>query len=129
MMRRRTIHLTLAWGEWYLIAQELGWLPQTAESCAPAIAALQARLAETEGYPDELFTIGQPPLNWSPLVFALSLHVLHDSTLLPVAERLRNQMEMQTRRIEGAVRPEDPAELRRWAKAPFDGREGMATAN
>ncbi len=129
MIRRRMVHLTLARGEWYLIAQELGRLAETAESCGPAIATLEVRLSESEGYPDELLTIAQPPLGWSPLIFGLSLHVLRTPILLPIAEHLRNQMEMQVKRIEGAVRLEDPTELRRWQEAPLDGCDRIATVN
>ncbi len=129
MIRRKMVHLTLARGEWHLIAQELGRLAETAERCGPAIDTLEARILESDGYPDELLTIAQPPLNWSPLVFALSLHVLHAPTLLPIAEHLRNQMEMRMKQIEGTVRVKDPAELRRWEEATLNRCHRIATVN
>lgn len=129
MKSRRQVRLTLGRGEWYLIVRQLATLPQTAEICKLAIATLQVQLGETEGNPSQMLTISQPPLNWSPLIFGLSLHVLLTPTLLPLAERLRSQMEMQTKRIEGAVRMEDPSEADLWEKAPVDDWREIATAN
>ncbi len=129
MMRRRLIYLTLARAEWDDLARELSSLPQTSESCGSAIAALEDSLAGAESDPDQLVTLAQPSIQWSPLIFALSLHVLYSPSLLPIAERLRNQMEMQAKGIEGAVYPDEEGEGLQWGRVAVDSCRGIVSTN
>ena len=113
---RRMTHLTLARREWQVLARELAADPETAKSCSRALDSLKAQTERSPRPPDETLTIAQPPLNWSPVIFGLSLRVLQDPTLLPIAERLRDQMEAQARRIDGMVAPELGGDEKAWRR-------------
>ena len=117
IIKRRLCHLTLARREWEEIALSLASLPETAEACGPAIAALRARLASTASAPSEMVTIAEPPLTWSPIIIGLAAHVLLRPALLPIAERLRDQMMAQSRHVEGVPSSVHPARLAEWPAA------------
>lgn len=128
-IRRRLCHLTLARQEWEEVATSLDALEATRESCGPALAALRAQLRSARCEPDELLTIAQPPLSWSPLITGLAYHVLSADSLLPIAERLRDQMMAGARKIESVVRCEGPAEIQSWPSSPAGGIEGRIGSN
>lgn len=112
---RRQTMLTLARLEWDSIVHELESSPQTSEISTPAVAALRRQLEGRTSDPEEMVTISQPPLSWSPLIMALSLSVLCKPDLLTVAERLRDQMAMQARRgTDGLADVSETTEMRRW---------------
>jgi len=115
--------LTLARLEWDAIVRELESAPETAEISRPATAALRAALGSHASDPEAMVTIAQPPLSWSPIIAALALNVLCKPALLPMAERLRDQMAMQARRgPDGWADVDGSTELRRWHM----GREDVA---
>jgi hypothetical protein len=112
---RRQTMLTLARLEWDAIVHELESTPQVAEASTPAVAALRRQLEGCTSDPEAMVTIAQPPLNWSPLIVALSLNVLQKPDLLPVAERLRDQMFVQARHGADSLAGVDQSTgLRRW---------------
>ena len=112
---RRQTMLTLARLEWDSIVHELESSPETSEISTPAVAALRRQLEGRTSDPEEMVTISQPPLSWSPLIMALSLSVLCKPDLLAVAERLRDQMTMQVRRgTDGLADVGETTDMRRW---------------
>jgi hypothetical protein len=104
-------------------------MPEVAETCAPAIRELRSQLAATERDADELVTVSQPPLSWSPLIIGLAMHVLTHPTLLGTAEHLRGQMVAQARRIESPMRTDYPAQFKRWPESPSAGLSGSLGSN
>ena len=120
-LTRRQTMLTLARLEWNTVVHHLENDELTAEASAPALAMLKWRLAQTAADPDEYVTIAQPPLEWSPIIFALSVNVLRKPDLLPVAEHLRDQMAAQSNRMESRLSPaEVTGEMRRLTILPDD---------
>lgn len=116
----RQIRLSLSRAEWQTIVQELDSLPETAECCGRAIDSLRSRLASATRGPDEMVVLAQTSLAWSPLILGICLHLSYRTTLLPTAQRLRSQMEVQVRRIESPVHLDNPRESQRWRPIPPD---------
>lgn len=125
---RRLIHLTLSRLEWEAIARELSTWPESAAVSASVVRDLQARLAVSRSRQDELVTFSQSALSWAPLVLALALQVRRDPTLLPVAEHLQGQIQMQVKRYEGPVRIED-FERHEWCRFRRNDGAGSACPN
>ena len=126
---RRLCHLTLTRQEWEDLVASLAELSEVAWSCGPALVSLRAQLDRAGSAPHDVVTISQPPLSWSPLVMGLALHVLARPTLLPLAERLRDQMAAQAKRIEASVQPDHSANVRRWPGVPSDHLRGRVAPN
>lgn len=127
---RRQTMLTLARLEWDSIVHELESSSETSEISTSAVAALRRLLEGCASGPGEMVTISQPPLSWSPLIIALSLSVLCKPDLLPVAERLRDQMAMQARRgTNGLANVDESTEMRRWHMGRDDIARSRANLN
>ncbi len=114
-LARKPIRLTLSRLEWEEIARELAAWPESAAVSASVVRDLQARLEASRCRPDELITFSQSALSWAPLILALALQVRRDQTLLPVAEHLQSQIQMQVKRFEGPVRVEG-FKRREWSR-------------
>ncbi|GEM_PF-7114732 len=119
-VKQRQIHLSLSLAEWETVIRELDSLPETATACGRAIDTLRGYLHRVDCGPDELVVLSQTSLAWSPVILGVCLHLSYKLTLLPMAQRLRSQMEVQVRRIESPVQLEDPAEVRHWQPLPMD---------
>jgi hypothetical protein len=114
-MTRRQTMLTLARLEWEAIVHELESTPETAKISAQGVSSLRAHLEMCTADPGEMVSIAQPPLNWSPLIMAISVNVLCKPDLLPMAERLRDQMAVQAKKgTDGLANVESSTEMRRW---------------
>lgn len=112
--RSRPIRLSLSRAEWETIVNALDTQPETAECCGKAIDALRSHLSSVVGEPDEIVAIAQTSTAWSALILGICLHLTHETTLLPMAKRLRSQLEVQVRRIESPVHLEDPVNIQQW---------------
>jgi hypothetical protein len=121
LTKRRLCHLTLARQEWADLLDALDAMPEVADTCRPSIEWLREQIAASSQAADELLTVAQPPLAWSPLVIGLAMHVLTRPNLLDLAERLRVQMMAQAKRLESPVSMDYPEQMRRWPAASSDG--------
>ena len=120
-LTRRQTMLTLARMEWDAIVRYLENDRETAEATAPAVSMLKWRLSQTDSEPDEFVAISQAPADWSPVILALSLNVLRHAELLPLAERLRDQMASQSRHMESRLSADElSGEMRRVPIYPDD---------
>ena len=127
--RRQTL-LTLARLEWNAIIHHLESSPRTSRATAPALAALRAKLSQSTSGLDEFVTISQAPLEWSPVILALSLNVLEKPDLLPLAERLRDQMSAQSTHMESRISPQEmSAGMRRLNHFPDDVARRLTSTN
>jgi hypothetical protein len=113
--QRRTCSLTLARKEWSELSTGLLALPELSEACAEGVSTVRQALARTRCAPDELVTITRSPLEWSPFILGLSFHVLRRPDLIDSAQRLRDQMLMQARRVEGLPTATALSDLAVWS--------------
>ncbi|MGI5836482.1 MAG: hypothetical protein ACOX87_08315 [Chloroflexota bacterium] len=118
--RARQIQLSLSRAEWETILNELDTQPETAECCAVAIDALRSHLSSVVAEPDDVVSLTQTSVAWSTLILGICLHLTHVTTLLPLAKRLRSQLEVQIRRIESPVYLENPADAQQWQPLTAD---------
>lgn len=118
--RARQIRLSLTRAEWDAILNELDTQPETAECCADAIDSLRSHLSSVACEPDEMVSFEQTSIAWSTLILGICLHLTHVTTLLPLAKRLRSQLEVQIRRIESPVYLESPAHIQQWQPLTAD---------
>jgi hypothetical protein len=93
-------------------------LPELSQACAEGVAVVRRTLARSGAATDELVTITQSPLQWSPFVLGLAVHVLRRPDLIDSAERLRDQMMMQSRRVEGLPTTTALGDLVVWSPRP-----------
>ena len=126
---RRQCLLTLARREWTELVEGLASLPDTRQPCAEAVNLIRNALTGSGARPDELLTLAQSPLQWSPFVLGLSVHVLRRPDLLAIAERLRDQMLAQARRVEGPPTSTDLGQLVVWDRAPKPDRAPILSPN
>ena len=118
---RRVCCLSLARREWAELVGGLAALPDVAQTCAAGVSVIQQALARSHAKPDELVLVAQSPLQWSALILGLSVHVLRRPGLLGSAERLRDQMMAQARRVEGLPTSTDMRDLGAWSPRPGGG--------
>lgn len=93
------------------------------------MAELQASLEQQRCGAEEPVSIRQSPIQWSPLVLGLAVRVLQQPELLPVVEQLRDQMEMQARKIDGLMAMDESPNTVSWQQVQASDPSEAAGSN